>query len=261
MTGAFYLPTADDDTFVATEHTAGPWDPAMQHGGPPSALLARAVEHVPSDRPATVVRLAVEILGPVPVAEVTVHSRLSRPGRSVELVEAELSAGGRPAVKARAWRVRVRVAELDLPADVAVPTASPPMPDHDTEYAGDWGGGFLHAMQLRFSEGSWTELGPATAWGRQRVPLVAGEEPSGLQRLMVLADCGNGISSALPIAEWVFINPDLTVHLCRYPVGEWMCLQAATTADPSGFGVATSTLYDASGRVGHGAQSLFIDRR
>ena len=259
MTGAFYLPTSDDDTFVATEHTGGPWDPAMQHGGPPSALLARAIEHEPSDRPATVVRLAVEILGPVPVAEVNVHSRLTRPGRSVELVEAELSAGGRPAVKARAWRVRV--AELDLPAEVAAPTEIPPMPDHDTEYAGNWPGGFLRAMQLRFSAGSWTEPGPATAWGRQRVPLVDGEEPSGLQRLMVLADCGNGISSTLPITEWVFINPDLTVHLSRYPVGEWMCLQAATAADPSGFGVASSTLYDASGRVGFGAQSLFIDKR
>ncbi len=259
MTDAFYVPAADDDTFLATEHTGGPWDPAMQHGGPPSALLARAIEQVPADRPATVVRMAVEILGPVPVGEVRVHSRLARPGRSVELLEAELTAGGRAAVKARAWRVRV--AWLDLPADVEVPTGAPPMPDHDTEYAGDWPGGFLRAMQLRFSEGSWTELGPATTWGRQRVPLVDGEQPSGLQRLMVLADCGNGISSALPIADWVFINPDLTVHLCRYPVGEWLCLQAATTADPSGFGVATSTLYDASGRVGHGAQSLFIDKR
>jgi hypothetical protein len=116
-------------------------------------------------------------------------------------------------------------------------------------------------MELRFVAGSWTEPGPATAWGRQRLPLVDGADPSGLQRLMALADCGNGISSALPIADWLFINPDLTVHLSRYPTGEWLCLEASTTADRRGFGVAASTLYDTAGRVGHGAQSLFIDRR
>jgi hypothetical protein len=259
VTSAFYLPTSDPDRFVATEHTSGPWDPAMQHGGPPSALLARAAEREPASMPVTVVRMAVEILGPVPVGEVSVSSRVARSGRSVELVEAELVAGGRPAVLARAWRVRV--GELELPPLIAPPSDTPPMPDKDTPYAGPWSGGFLAAMQLRFSAGGWTEPGPATAWGRQRVALVEGEEPSGLQRLMTLADCGNGISGALPLAEWLFINPDLTVHLARYPVGEWLCLEAATTADPSGFGVATSTLYDRDGRVGHGAQSLFIDRR
>jgi hypothetical protein len=144
---------------------------------------------------------------------------------------------------------------------VAVPTDIPPMPDEDSPYPEGWPGGFLHAMQLRFPKGSWTEPGPATAWGRLRMPLVAGEEPSGLQRLMVLADCGNGVSNALPIDDWLFINPDLTVHLSRYPEGEWLCIDAATTADPRGFGVATSTLYDLDGRVGHGAQSLFISHR
>lgn len=203
--------------------------------------------------------MAVEILGPVPVGEVTVASRVARSGRSVELVEAELSAGGKVAVRARAWRVRL--ADLDLPAIVAPPTQAPPMPADGSDYTGDWPGGFLKMLQMRFVVGGWDEPGPATAWARQRVPLVDGEEPSGLQRLMVVADCGNGVSSALPIEDWVFINPDLTVHLSRYPAGEWLCLEATTTADRRGFGVAVSTLYDADGRVGHGAQSLFIDKR
>jgi hypothetical protein len=259
VTSAFYLPTSDDGRFIATEHTGGPWDPAMQHGGPPSALLARAAERESPTRPATVVRMAVEILGPVPVGEVTVASHLARPGRSVEMIEAELSSGGRVAVRARAWRVRL--AELDLPPALAAPAQTPPMPTADSPSPPDWPGGFLHAMQLRFPVGSWTEPGPATAWARQTVPLVEGEEPSGLQRLMVLADCGNGISSTLPIGEWLFINPDLTVHLSRYPAGEWLCLEAASTVDRHGFGVATSTLYDAAGQVGHGAQSLFVDHR
>jgi Thioesterase-like superfamily len=258
VTSAFYLPGSGDGELFATEHTGGPWDPQMQHGGPPAALLARAVEREASSRPTTVVRMAVEILGPVPRGAVQVASGIARSGRSVELVEAELTAGGRVAVRARAWRVRI--AELELPRAASAPPP-PPMPTTDDHGPADWPGGFLQAMQTRFAAGSWTEPGSATMWARQRVPLVEGEQPSGLQRLMVLADCGNGVSSALPIADWIFINPDLTVHLSRYPSGEWLCIEAATSADRSGFGLATSRLYDATGLVGHGAQSLFVDRR
>jgi hypothetical protein len=65
----------------------------------------------------------------------------------------------------------------------------------------------------------------------------------------------------LPIDEWMFINPDLTVHLERYPQGEWICLEAATAIDPTGFGLARSTLYDSRGSVGRGAQSLYVSER
>jgi hypothetical protein len=259
VTTAFYLPASEDGEFVATEHTGGPWDPTMQHGGPPSALLARAAEREPAARPSVVVRMAVEILGPVPVGPVRVTSRVVRPGRSVELIEAELSAGVRVAARANAWRVRV--ADLDLPPAAMDTRPAPPMPPTDDAPPDSWLGGFLHSLQARFAAGSWGEPGPATMWARQRVPLVDGEQPSGLQRLMVLADCGNGVSSTLPISGWVFINPDLTVHLNRYPSGEWLCIEARTGADPHGFGVATSRLYDAGGLVAHGAQSLFVDRR
>jgi hypothetical protein len=259
VTSAFYLPAGDDDTFVATEHTGGPWDATLQHGGPPSALLARAAERETASWPFTVVRMAVEILGPVPVGEVSVASHVARSGRSVELIEAELSAGGRVAVSARAWRVRL--ADLELPATVAVPRDTPPLPDEDSPPPAGWPGGFINSMDCRFTTGGWNDPGPATMWGRLRVRLVEGEQASGLQRLMTLADCGNGVSSSLPITEWMFINPDLTVHLSRYPNGEWLCIDAATTADRRGFGVATSTLYDEDGQVAHGAQSLFVDHR
>lgn len=49
----FYVADAPD-RFTPTPSTAGPWGPDSQHGGPPAALLARAVEalplpHVPAD--------------------------------------------------------------------------------------------------------------------------------------------------------------------------------------------------------------------
>jgi hypothetical protein len=256
---AFYLPL-DDDRFIATELTAGPWDGELQHGGPPSALLARAVEQTPSERPSTVVRMSVDLLGPVPVGPVAVTSRVLRPGRSVELVEAELSAGGRVAARALAWRIRE--ASLELPGTATEVNPSPGFPDADTEADPGWTGGFIASLQTRFAEGGWSTPGPATMWARMRVPLVDGEDPTGLQRLMVLADCGNGISSALPISGWMFINPDLSVHLSRLPEGDWLCLEAQTQLDPvRGFGLAASRLYDRTGQVATGAQSLFVTAR
>lgn len=257
MTDAFYLPGSEPGSFTATRWTIGPWDPNLQHGGPPSALVARAIEHEPGSWPFTTVRLVIEILGPVPVGEVQVTSSLVRSGRSVELVEAELAAGGRVAVKARGWRIRA--ADLDLPEIVAVPPDRPPLPDtDDTEES--WRCPFLEALEWRHVKGAFSIPGPATLWARQRIPLVPDEASSGLQRLMAVADCGNGVSSALP-HDWLFINPDLTVHLSRYPRTEWLCIDAVTTADARGFGLASSTLYDEEGEVGKGAQSLFIGPR
>jgi hypothetical protein len=226
---AFYIPTSEPGVFESTGATVGPWDPALQHGGPPSALLARAVETTESAWPGTVVRMAVEILGPVPQAEVTVRSAVTRPGRSVELIEAELIAGGRAAAKARGWRIRE--GKLDLPATAPASEAPPTLPSAG-EPVPVFGAPFLQAMELRAGVGSWMEPGAASCWFRQQIPLVAGEEPTGLQRLMAVADCGNGLSNVLPIEKWVFINPDLTVHLERYPQGEWICLEAATAIDP-----------------------------
>ena len=94
-----------DARYRATEHAVGPWDPRFQHGGPPSALLGRAMEAVDPRDDVMVARTTIEILGPIPVGELQVQARMVRPGRSVELVEAVLSAEGRDVARASAWRV------------------------------------------------------------------------------------------------------------------------------------------------------------
>ena len=144
---------------------------------------------------------------------------MERPGRSVELVEAELVAGDRPVLRARAWRIRS--APVALPADaVPVPQPPPPQPAATSSFADPrWQVGYLRAIEWRFVEGHFERPGPAVVWARQRVPLVAGEETSALQRLVVLADSGNGLSRLLDVQGWWFINTELTVHLHRQPAG------------------------------------------
>ena len=260
MADAFYLPTADPDRFAATPRTVGPWDPGSQHAGPPSALLTRQIERLPSSiaGPSQIVRLTMEILGPVPVGEVEVCATVARPGRAVELVEAELAGGGRVAVRARAWRIRT--ADVALPEAVlaAVPTA-PAVPD--TEVATLRDSGYLSSVDFRFVRGRFDEPGPAAAWTRLRVLLVDGEEPTATQRLMAVADSGNGISGLLPFSKWWYINTDLSVHLHRIPVGEWIYMDSRSTLDTAGVGLAETELYDEKGRVGRGAQALMVGPR
>ncbi|HET8682031.1 MAG TPA: thioesterase family protein [Micromonosporaceae bacterium] len=265
MSDAFFLPTGEPERFVATPHTEGLWERTAQHGGPPCALVARAVERLPSSipGPAQVARLTVEILGPVPTGEVRVEARVARPGRSVELVEAELSAAGRVGMRARAWRVRT--AALDLPGGPPGSAAAPPppyRPETGSPSPSAWSDrGFLAAVEWRFVSGRFDVPGPAVAWSRLRLPVVAGEQPSPLQRLVTLADCGNGLSSRYDFGAWWFINTELTIHLHRAPVGEWFCARADSTLDPSGVGLAETELYDDAGRVGRGAQALMVGPR
>jgi hypothetical protein len=256
---AFYVPLGDD-RFASTVHTAGPWEPGLQHGGPPSALAAWAIERESPSWPATVVRISVDILGPVPVAELTVRSRVRRPGRSVDLVEAEIVSGPRAVLRAQAWRVRRT--ELELPeasADDDGPV--PPFPDVESALPPGWTGGYLHAMEWRQASGHWGEPGPAVIWGRMRYPLLPDEQPTGLQRTMAIADSGSGVSGVLPFDRWIFINPELTVHMAAAPSGEWLCLDAATTVDAGGYGLATSRLWDRDRLIGRSAQSLFVGPR
>jgi hypothetical protein len=252
---AFYEPLADG-RFRATEHTRGPWDPAFQHAGPPAALLGRALERCEPRDGMLLARLTYEILKPIPVAEVEIEVNVVRPGRSVELLEGELRAGGATIMTVRAWRL------LGAQAPTVGDEPPPPRPAEATPLpSGLATFGYGQAVELRFAAGAWEEPGPATVWARQRVGLVAGEEPTGLQRLLAVADSGNGVSGVLPLDEWLYINPELTVHVRRQPRGEWICLDAETTISQGGAGLARSTLSDDAGVVALGTQALLVARR
>ncbi len=116
------------------------------------------------------------------------------------------------------------------------------------------------AIEIRFVAGVFGR-GPSTAWFRLRVPLLAGEDPSPLERLAAAGDFGNGISAELSWDEFAFINPDLTLYMERPPEGEWIGLQARTTIAAGGVGLAESVIYDLRGRVGRAVQALLVMRR
>jgi hypothetical protein len=121
--------------------------------------------------------------------------------------------------------------------------------------------GYHTAMEYRFVTGAFLEIGPALVWMRMRHPLVEGEEPTPLQRVLVAADSGNGVSAALDYRRFLFINTDLTVHLHRELATEWVCLDAATRLDSAGVGMSDALLWDEGGRIGRAAQTLLVRER
>lgn len=250
----FFLPRGEG-RFIATEHTAGPWSAQAQHGGPPAALLGRAMEQLAPRPEMMLARFVAEILGPVPLGELTVQSRVARPGRSVELLEAVLVAGGREVMAARGWRI------LRTEQRTGAPAPAPAVGESVDDPSTFGRSGYLEAVEWRSVRGGFGQPGPAAAWSRLRGAVVAGEEPTGLQRVLAVADSGNGLSWALDLTSTYFINPELTVHLHREAVGDWILLDAQTTVSPGGVGLATSVLSDGSGELGRGAQALLIAPR
>ncbi|MDQ1739767.1 MAG: hypothetical protein QOE53_1419 [Pseudonocardiales bacterium] len=256
-----------------TVHSAaacgGPWSADLQHGGPPSALLVRLAEQLAAaaaGRPDLVsARIAAEFLAPVPVARLEVAARVLRLARSAVLISAELAVDGRPCLQARIWLM----AETGFPA-APRPGFESGLPDEPgTDFADDpavlpdFGmDGFPYAEHLEWRTvyGKPREPGPAAVWVRARAPLLAGERPTALQRLVLVADSASGVSSLLSWDDWSFANVDLDVHLMRQSQDDWVLMQAVSEVG-AGIGLARSRLSDRAGLVGAGLQTLLIRSR
>jgi len=244
--------------------TAGPWDPTAQHGGAPAALLAHVLDEVPSIVPMRIARLTIELLRPVPLTSLRFATSVLRDGKKVQLSQAALFSDD--VEVARATALRMRTASLPTAPPLS-PIPTPPGPESGGASQPPWNtttdypSYHRDAVEHRFVEGTFAEPGPATDWIRLRVPLFPGVEPSPVARVAAAADFGNGISWELSREErWIFINPDLTIHLSRLPAGEWVCLQSVTHAADDGTGLAESRLFDERGVIGRSLQSLFLDR-
>ncbi|HZS15002.1 MAG TPA: thioesterase family protein [Candidatus Dormibacteraeota bacterium] len=254
-----YVP--DGDLYVPTEHTRGPWDPRAQHGGAPAALLAHCVEQVEAPLPMDVARITVELLRPVPVeSPVRVQTRVTRPGRKVQLVEAVMAQPDGTEL-CRAVALRIRHEDVSPPVR-GVEHVEPPLPPASGRAQPGIGGDRAFAVtgvELRFVRGIFLQPGAATVWIRLRMPVVPGETPSGMQRACAAADFGNGVSSVHEWGRTLFINPDLTVALARQPEGEWICIDAVTHPGPHGRALAESRLFDLDGVVGRSLQCLLVE--
>ena len=196
---------------VPSELTRGPWDPGAQHAGPPSALLARALErcepregmrdraHHLRDPPAGAARAAEPS-----------SASVVRPGRSVELLEASLSGPDGELMRAERGGCGRAPASSTAPAPTRRRRARTTGAERDFFPTGQEVG-YHTAMEYRFVRGGFLEPGPAMVWMRMRGAAAwRARSRRRSSALMVAADAGNGVSAALDWRSYLFINTDLT---------------------------------------------------
>jgi hypothetical protein len=249
-------------TFAADPATGGPWVADLQHGGPPNALLVSECERLAAAHTGradlVALRLAAEFVGPVPVADVTVQTRIVRAARTAVLVAGELSAAGRTCLQGRVWLVRTADttglapdSAPDVPLAPAPPAELPPL-----------GGGFPYADSLdwRVERGGMRVPGAGAAWVRARMPVIPDAPLTGLQLAALIGDSASGLSSELDWSQWSFLNIDLDIHLARPVRGDWLRMDAITQLGPTGTALAQSALSDLAGRVGTTTQTLILER-
>lgn len=249
----------DGDAFVPTALTRGPWSHRLAHGGPPAALLGRAIERFEPDPGGFFVsRVTVDFLRPIPLDPVHVTTKPIRMGRQAQRIEASLWAGDDEL--ARAVGLRIRRASLELPPGTCEPLPPPALPETLEPWEFPFFGsstGYQTAVEVRIARGPWGQ-GPAAAWLRSRVPLIEGEPTSSLEQVLITADAINGVCPVLPLGDFTFMNADLTVTLRREVEGDWVGLDARSLADPSGVGLGQSEIFDTRGECGRAVQSLVL---
>ena len=91
--------------------------------------------------------------------------------------------------------------------------------------------------------------GPRQRWLRDRRELIGGVPLTPFVRAALVADI------ASPLANFGeggldYINADLTLHLARLPVGEWIGVEASHRVADAGVSVAFCVLHDERGPIG-----------
>ncbi len=257
----------DGESFTGTELAASPWGPGLLHGGPPAGLLARAIERSRATPDLFVARLTIDLFRPVPMGPLEIRTEVVRAGRRIQVSEAGIIADGVEVARATGlmllpgevtlppgdrWKPETPIGPAGLPTtglsgrvDVPMRTARP---------------GFHTTIEARRAGGG-PGTGRHTSWIRIPFPLIEGEETTPLERAAATADFGNGLSG-LNTGDGVgFINADITVHLHRAPVGEWIGLDARSIHHAHGLGLIESRLYDEQGPFGLSTQALIANRR
>ena len=247
----------DSQVFESTDGTRSNWDPEIQHGSPPLALMTKAIEELAAPQ-LRCGRLTLDILGAIPVAPVRVRVWEVRPGARIALLCAELTpvASERPVARVTAWLLAT-----SHTGDVAS-DRHPPLREGDAmPVPHAWVGAPGYLETVRWRQQVTTSGASAEAWLSPLAPLVDDEPVTDVQRLAMVVDSANGVGAALSPDEFVFMNTDTTVHLHRVPSGTDFALRARASIGPDGIGVTTADLFDRQGFIGTAAQTLLVLRR
>lgn len=257
MSAEPYYHRLAEGRFESTIQAQGAWNPHEQHMAPATGILAHCLEQHEPRAEMRMARLSFDILGLIPGGEFTVETSTIRPGRTIELVQAELKSNGRTSVRATGWRLQ----RGDTAAVAAVEDEPMPGPDQagpSSGGMGGWPGGYIASLEFRRISGH--RPGRGQVWIRTAHPVLGETTSSDYVRLMGLVDTSNGIAARVPPGpgSYMFPNVDLQIHMYREPQGEWLGLDNRVTFGRDGIGLTSSVLHDVDGPFGRAEQILTV---
>jgi hypothetical protein len=243
----------DGEAYLPEEACRSPWNPGATNGIAVAGLLMHAAEQVETPGVMLSAHLTIDILRPVPFAPTLTHSVITRAGKNLQMVETHLIAGETPVARARLLRVREEPSpSLDAPMTWPSPEDAPRTPFLPP------GLPLADLIETRLVAGDADAEGPGTVWTRLNADLVPGVATSPIVHAAMLSDFGNGLSRAVDPRKWSFANVDISLHMVRRPVGEWLLADAQAMLQGVGVGLTDMTLCDRQGPFGRAHQTLFV---
>lgn len=245
--------------YTPTEKAAGPWGPTMLHGGSTGGLMGHAMEEASGRDDLNFSRLTIDMFRPVPMAPLTVESRVIRDGKRVQVLEATVFGNGKEVAKGTALKLVPQ--EVEVP-DVAIPPANVLAGPDGIETMSLFGGQAenfppgLHLNILLKRISGFGGTGEGESWFRMPVPVIEGIDNSPFVHIATLSDFGNGLGQLYVKNSAGSINADITLYLHRIPDGEWVGFKSKAVMQNLGIGVITTELYDPQGLVGSISQAI-----
>ena len=199
-------------------------------------------------------RVGLDILGLIPLQPFSISTKVLRPGKTIELIEATMVADGRACIVARAWRMQIS----DTRAIAGTEDRDIKRPEELADWTGmkQWAGGFIESMQ--FKADAEHRAGKGVVWMNNDLEMVEGQTTSSFVHLLGMVDTANGIVPRAKPGEWAFPNLDLHIDLLRLPQGKWLGLDTCQQYGSDGIGLTSSVLHDELGVFGRSEQILTL---
>ncbi len=257
--------------FVPTHLAQGPWFSGALHGGAIVGLAAHAAEITPAATKMRPTRITSELFREVTLDPIRVNVEAVREGRRIQLLRVSLWNENKTKELSRAHVLRIREApdevSDDLQPDENLDSDMPAFPGEESEVFTTGLTNIFQADQPAFpaafnlrSKRDYSSP-RSVSWWKLNYPLVEDIPLTPFVRVATTADFLMSAGGLIGAADYVSINPDLTIYLNKLTDDPWIALASEVRFSHDGVGLTDAALYDRTSRIGNASKSLLIFRR
>lgn len=225
--------------------SSGPWGPKTMSGRSIVGLLAAELERSHGQPDFVPARFTVDMHRMPDLSPVEVRTEIVRSGGRILVVDAQLISGGVAVARATCQMLR-RSANPEgeiwaPPAWAAAPPLETPLATEGRAGTGLW--------EQRLVSGVFGQFGQKRFWMRELRHLIGDEPLTPFVRAAMVADFVSPYAHSGTVGLR-YINSDVTLHLHRLPVGEWIGMETTDHQAADGVAYGAARLYDEAGVLG-----------